>query len=107
MAEELASEAEIEEDERAMLERADRGHGDPHGKNRGTRSTTKRGSTSRGQDPGPTGTVDALPSRMKALGYLNARYPNAVRWSWIALVLLLAACNNGSNSGGGGGGPGY
>ena len=48
MAEELASEAEIEEDERAMLERADRGHGDPHGKNRGTRSTTKRGSTSRG-----------------------------------------------------------
>ena len=47
MAEELASEAEIEEDERAMLERADRGHGDAHGKDGGTRSTTKRGSTSR------------------------------------------------------------
>lgn len=46
---------------------------------------------------------------MKALAYLNIRYPNALRWSWIALVLLLAACNNGASpsAGGGGGGPGY
>jgi hypothetical protein len=41
---------------------------------------------------------------MKAFAYLRARYPNALRWSWMVLVLLLAACNNGGNSGGG---PGY
>ena len=49
--------------------------------------------------------VDALLIRMKAFAHLNARHPGAIRWSWVALVLLLAACNNGSNSGGGG--PGY
>ena len=57
----------------------------------------------------PSGTDDALPIGMKTLAYLHARYPNAARWSWLALVLLLAACNNGSSpsTGGGGGGPGY
>jgi hypothetical protein len=56
-----------------------------------------------------SGTNDARPSGMKALAYLHTRYPNALRWSWLALLVLLAACNNGSSpsAGGGGGGPGY
>jgi hypothetical protein len=33
-----------------------------------------------------------------------ARHAIALRWAWLALVLLLAACNPGDNSGGDGGG---
>ena len=49
-------------------------------------------------------------SSMNLLTYLHARYPNAIRWSWLAFVVLLAACNNGNagdSTGGGGGGGGY
>jgi hypothetical protein len=45
------------------------------------------------------------PNHMRTLAYVNARYPNAVRWSWVALVLVLAACNNSGSSGGAA--PGY
>lgn len=59
-----------------------------------------------------SGTDVALANGMTALAYLHVRYPNALRWAWIALVLVLAACNSGNNTGGGGGGgggggPGY
>jgi len=45
---------------------------------------------------------------MNALARVQARYPNAVRWVMLAIVLILAACNNSTDGGGGGGGgPAY
>ena len=41
---------------------------------------------------------------MKGLAYVQARYPNVLRWVALAIVLVLAACNNSTDSGGGGGG---
>jgi hypothetical protein len=45
---------------------------------------------------------------MEALQRMCLRYPNVVRWAWVALLVVLAACNNGTDGGGGGdGGPAY
>jgi hypothetical protein len=39
---------------------------------------------------------------MSTVAYLRSRFPNALHWSWLVIVVLLAACNNGSNASGGG-----
>jgi hypothetical protein len=59
---------------------------------------------SRNAEPG--GTDDARQKCMEALRRVLVRYPHAIRWAWLALVIVLAACNNGNDGGGGGGGGG-